>query len=172
MNDGFSPSRLIERLSQHGNQARQLRAMFEKRQFANSVSIDYSAARNCSAPAEKRFARSVLVSSGKAGVGKSVLALNLAIAMARRGESVCLIDASSSVGHVQLMCGQTGYWNLTHAMSGIRDLNEIVMQGPCGIRLISGVLRRMNNEFSQKQLVPKLSELERQMDWLIVDTSS
>ena len=77
------------------DQARILRGLMERRS-------EPSAAENSATPA---CAHTVAVTSGKGGVGKSNIALNLAISIARMGHSVCLLDANLGLGNIDLLCG-------------------------------------------------------------------
>ena len=117
----------LEAAHHPADQARELRALVAKR-----------AAPTGDVPRETRTCRSLAIASGKGGVGKSVIALNLAVALARRGDSVCLVDASPSLGHLELLCGQNGYWNLSHVAAGSRRLQDIVLDDPCGVRIEIG----------------------------------
>lgn len=118
-----------------------------------------------------RTCRSMAIASGKGGVGKSVIALNLAVALARRGDSVCLVDASSSVGHLELLCGHNAYWNLSHVAAGSRCLNDVVFDGPCGVRIVSGASCLLGETDSRAGLLRALTDLEHNHDWLILDTA-
>lgn len=120
-------------------------------------------------PLNPRTSRSVAIASGKGGVGKSVIALNLAVALARRGDSVCLVDAGSSVGHLELLCGQNGYWNLSHVVAGSRCLEDVVLDGPCGVRIVPGANCLLGETDSCSGLLRELTELEQGHDWLIID---
>ena len=116
-------------------------------------------------------ARTIAVTSGKGGVGKSNVALNMAIAMSRLGKSVCLLDAC-----LGLLCGLNGYWNLSHVVTGARALKDIVLDGPDGIHVIpgaSGLIELADcPETVQRELLFQMEELERNHDILIVDTST
>jgi len=144
----------------HTDQACELRALVAQR-----------AAQAGGLPRETRACRSLAVVSGKGGVGKSVIALNLAVALASRGDSVCLVDASSSIGHLELLCGQNGYWNLSHVAAGSRYLDDVVLDGPCGVRIVSGASCLLDETGSHAGLLRELADLERDHDWLIVDTA-
>lgn len=142
------------------DQARELRALVAQRaRCADDL------------PREIRSCRSITVTSGKGGVGKSVVALNLAMAFAQRGDSVCLVDASPSVGHLELLCGQSGYWNLAHVAAGSRRLEDIVLDGPGGVRIVPGASCLLDDEDVPAHLLRQLADLERHHDWLIVDTA-
>ncbi|MDA1162642.1 MAG: MinD/ParA family protein [Planctomycetota bacterium] len=123
-----------------------------------------------------RRARTIAVTSGKGGVGKSNIALNMAIAMSRLGKSVCLLDACLGLGNIDLLCGLNGYWNLSHVVTGSRALKDVVLDGPDGIHVIpgaSGLIELADcPENVQRELLFQMQELERDHDLLIVDTST
>src|SRR5262245_25715890 len=83
-------------------------------------------------------AQTISITSGKGGVGKSNIALNLGIVLAQTGHSVCLLDANLGLGNIDLLCGLNGYWNLSHVMTGARTLEEIALEGPHGLKVIPG----------------------------------
>jgi flagellar biosynthesis protein FlhG len=121
-------------------------------------------------------ARTVAVTSGKGGVGKSNIALNLAIALRQMGQSVCLLDANLGLGNIDLLCGLNGYWNLSHVVSGARTLADIVLPGPAGVNVVpgaSGLLELADcSQTSQRELLMQLEDLERRHDYLILDTGT
>jgi flagellar biosynthesis protein FlhG len=121
-------------------------------------------------------ARTIAVTSGKGGVGKSSVALNLAIALQKFGHSVCLLDANLGLGNIDLLCGLNGYWNLSHVVSGARMVSEIVLEGPCGLHVVPGASGLLDaadcSPVAQRELVAQLDELERQHDFLIIDTGT
>ena len=149
---------LLSTTHRHADQARELRILVAQR-----------AALTSDLPRDARTCRSLAIVSGKGGVGKSVIALNLAVALARRGDSVCLVDASSSLGHLELLCGQNGYWNLSHVAAGSRCLEDVVLDGPCGVQIIPGASCLLGETDSHAGLLRKLTELEQDHDWLIID---
>ena len=117
------------------------------------------------------------ITSGKGGVGKSVVATNLAVAMAKLGRRVCILDAASGVGNVDLLCGLNGYWNMTHVFSGARKLQDIILSGPAGIDVIPGCcslpqLRDAVPEGLQEELLTQFRRLEHAYDCIVLDAGS
>lgn len=121
-------------------------------------------------------ARTIALASGKGGVGKSCLALNLAVAMAQSGHRVCVLDACLGLGNIDLLCGLNGYWNLEHVITGARTLPQIILTGPAEIQIVPGASALSDLAHCpaplQQSLLIELRELERQHDFLIVDTST
>ena len=88
----------------------------------------------------------VAVSSGKGGVGKTSLTVNLAVALASNGKKVLVCDADLGLANVDITLGLKPQYDLQHVMSGERTLDEIVIEGPQGIGVIpaaSGIARML-----------------------------
>ncbi len=83
-------------------------------------------------------ARIVTFTSGKGGVGKSNLALNVAVAMAQAGARVCLLDANPGLSNIDLLCGLNCYWNFGHVVTGAKSIGEVILKGPSGINVVTG----------------------------------
>jgi flagellar biosynthesis protein FlhG len=151
-----------------GDQAQALRGLMERLQSERYDVI----ASNSGAPR----ARSIAVTSGKGGVGKSSVALNLAISLSQFGARTALLDANLGLGNLDLMCGLNGYWNLSHVVTGARNLDEIVLEGPAGIQVIPGAsgLAEMADwpEAAQADVLRQLAEFEQTHDFLIIDTAA
>lgn len=79
----------------------------------------------------------ISVTSGKGGVGKTMVVANLAIAQARRGRKVMIIDADLGLANVDVVFGLTPQFNLNHFFAGEKTLEEIVIEGPYGIKILS-----------------------------------
>ena len=126
--------------------------------------------------ADAKRAKTLAVTSGKGGVGKTNIALNLSIALAEQNARVCLLDANLGLGNIDLLCGLNGYWNLFHVISGARSLRQIILKGPAGISVIPGVADLGDLSKCPEQacceILDQLEELEYSHDFVIVDTGS
>lgn len=123
-----------------------------------------------------RPTRVLSVASGKGGVGKSNLSVNLAIALAQSGERVIVMDADMSLANVDVLLGLSPQHTLLDVLLGQKQLIEVLMPGPGNIRIIpatSGIRRlaEMTEEETQR-LVVQLNKLAPYVDTLIVDTAA
>ena len=78
----------------------------------------------------------IAVSSGKGGVGKSNVVANLAVAAARQGRKVLIMDADLALGNVDILLGLTPQYTIEDVLSGQRGLKDVLVTGPEGIRLL------------------------------------
>ena len=123
-----------------------------------------------------RMARAIAVTSGKGGVGKSNIAVNLAVCLARMGRRVCLLDADLGLANADLLCGLTPRLTLEHVVGGRCRLAEAMLLAPGGFRLIPGacgVARLADLGGGQRlALLQQLTSLERVVDTVIIDTAA
>src|SRR5947207_8489775 len=82
--------------------------------------------------------RSLLLTSGKGGVGTSNLALNLAIALGECGRRVVLVDADLGLANIDLLCGLAPATDLGDVLAGDCPLTDAVIHGPAGVRVLPG----------------------------------
>lgn len=119
-------------------------------------------------------AKTIALAGGKGGVGKSNIALNLAVALAGLKQQVCVLDAHLGLGNIDLLCGLNGYWNLEHVLSGARTLEQIILPGPGGIRVIPGAAGLADladcPPAAQRDLFDQLRQVEASHDFVILDT--
>ena len=71
--------------------------------------------------------RSLAVLSGKGGVGKSNISVNLSLAMAQRGKRVVLLDADLGMANVDLLCGISPRYTLAHLVKGEKSVEELLL---------------------------------------------
>jgi len=118
----------------------------------------------------------IAVTSGKGGVGKTSLTINLAVAMARLGHRVGILDADFALGNIDVMLGLTPEEHLGSVLDGQRHVHEVTIDGPSGVRIIpagSGVraLAALDDE-RWMRLVSAIDEAGRELDFLFFDTAS
>lgn len=120
--------------------------------------------------------KTVVVASGKGGVGKSNLAANLAVALGERGARVLLVDADLSQANLDILLGIHPRFDLQHVLSGEKTPEEIVVQGPAGVRLAPaafGVPELAElDDYRRECLWRAISQLEGDADLVIIDTAS
>lgn len=120
--------------------------------------------------------RVIAVTSGKGGVGKTNLSVNLGIALAQTGLRVALLDADMGLANVDILLGIYPKFNLFHVLSGDKTLAEIMLDGPSGLRVIPGAsgIQKMSelSTLEQAALIRAFSEIDQDFDVLIVDTAA
>ena len=121
-------------------------------------------------------ARVITITSGKGGVGKSNMAVNLAIMFRKMGQRVIILDADFGLANVEVMFGTVPKYNLSDLIFGGKSIREIITTGPMDIGFISGGSGIVGlNNLSKEQisyLVHSLSRLNDLCDVLIIDTGA
>ncbi|MCS7033250.1 MAG: MinD/ParA family protein, partial [Phycisphaerae bacterium] len=123
-----------------------------------------------------RSATVIAVTSGKGGVGKSNIAVNLAIRLAAAGKDVVLLDADLGLANADVLCNVDLPCNLAHVIAGTRDLHDVMVKAPGGFRLIGGAsgLAKLADlsELDRQRLLDSLEQIEQQADFLVIDTGA
>lgn len=118
-------------------------------------------------------ARVIDVASGKGGTGKSILATNLACLRARGGERVLLVDFDAGLANAHLLLGLTPRHDLTDVLEGRVEAVDALVEGPEGLRLLSGGVGRpaLANPTRREldRLYRALQPLEELFDLVVVD---
>lgn len=122
-----------------------------------------------------RRATALAVTSGKGGVGKTSLATNLGIALARDGQRVCLLDADMGLANVNILLGLRPTRTLEDVISGEAALDDVLLGAPEGLKIVpaaSGLERlgRRADGAVRRRVVAELAALETAFDYLLVDT--
>jgi len=118
----------------------------------------------------------IAITSGKGGVGKTSLTINLAVAMGRLGHRVGIVDADFALGNVDVLLGLTPDRHIGAVLDGLKAVDEITLDGPSGVRIIpagSGV-RALTSLDDKKwtRLVGALDDAGRDLDFLLFDTAT
>ncbi len=121
-------------------------------------------------------AKVITITSGKGGVGKSNMAVNLAVHFRKMGKRVIIFDADFGLANVEVMFGTVPKYNLTKLLEGEMKIEDIITKGPEDIGFISGgsgIVGLNNLNKSQiDYLISNLSYLNELTDVLIIDTGA
>ncbi len=124
----------------------------------------------------EKKSRIITVTSGKGGVGKTSVSINLAIQFRLQGKSVIIFDADFGLANIEVMIGAIPKYNLSDLIYRGKDLNDIIMKGPMDIGFISGGSGISGfGDLTKDQLtylVYKIKELESMADIIIIDTGA
>lgn len=121
-------------------------------------------------------ARVMAVTSGKGGVGKSSITVNLGVAMAASGKSVLVLDADLGLANIDVLLGLRPQHDLYHVITGQKTLEDIILSGPHGIGIVpatSGVSRMTELASTEHAgLIRAFDMLNRAVDVLLIDTAA
>src|SRR5688572_22697705 len=125
---------------------------------------------------QRRKASVIAITSGKGGVGKSNVAVNLAIKLSAAGKRVVLLDADLGLANADVLCNVDLPYNLSHVIARRKELHEVMVKAPGGFRLIGGAsgLARMADlsDFDRQRIVDAMGELEETADIILIDTGA
>ena len=124
----------------------------------------------------RKMVKVIAVTGGKGGVGKTNASINLAVSLALQGQRVVVLDADLGLANVDVLLGLRVHKNISHVLSGECDLEEVMIEGPAGIRIVpaSSGMRSMVELTPTEHagLVRAFSEIQGDYDVLIVDTAA
>ncbi|MGW8195103.1 MAG: MinD/ParA family protein [Desulforhopalus sp.] len=116
------------------------------------------------------------VTSGKGGVGKTAVVANLAYHLAAMDKHVLILDADLGLANIDVVFGISPTYNLNHFFSGGRDLQEIMVDGPPGIKILpagSGIQNFTRLDSHQKmRLLDGLDSMQTHFDFVLIDTEA
>lgn len=118
----------------------------------------------------------ITVTSGKGGVGKSIVALNLAVRLAELGNNTLIFDADENLASIDIMAGISPTLRLGNVLRGENDLEEVLVSPFENLSILPGNsgdsgYPKMTIE-KQKELLNDLSCLEQRFDYIVIDTSA
>ncbi|MFO7171540.1 MAG: MinD/ParA family protein [Bacillota bacterium] len=127
-------------------------------------------------PDRGRVTRVLAITSGKGGVGKSNLCVNLAYALRQLGHRVLIFDADLGLANVDVLLGTAPRWHLGHLLRGERTLSELIYTAPEGVDLIaggSGVAELADlSDPELHRFLDQLQALQGAYDFLLIDTGA
>ncbi|HEY3380300.1 MAG TPA: MinD/ParA family protein [Vicinamibacterales bacterium] len=125
---------------------------------------------------DRKGATTIAVTSGKGGVGKTSVVINLAVALARLRHRVAILDADFGLGNVDVLLGLAPAYHLGHMLAGEREIEDILVDGPFGVKIIpaSSGLRDLTalTEAQWLRLADGLQRLCLNLDYLLIDTAA
>ena len=120
--------------------------------------------------------RVLSMTSGKGGVGKTAVVSNIAVSLAKQGKKVLIIDADLGLANIDVVLGISPEYNLNHFFNGERTLEEVMVEGPYGLKILpagSGVQQytRLDGQLKMR-LIDSLDALEEHFDVVLIDTEA
>jgi flagellar biosynthesis protein FlhG len=138
----------------------------QKKAYINAIAM----------PGNANQPRVIAVTSGKGGVGKTNIVGNLALAFARMGKRVMILDADLGLANIDILFRINPQYNLGHVITGEKALADILADGPEGIRIIpagSGFADFTHLTEGQKlNLLSEFESLDESIDILLIDTGA
>jgi len=120
--------------------------------------------------------RTIAVTSGKGGVGKTNITANLAIALSRLDKKVMILDADLGMSNIDVVLNLATKYNIKHLFNGEKRLKDLIVEGPQGIKILpasSGIQELTSlDEFQRMRLIEEFDSYEEDIDYLLIDTSS
>ncbi len=124
----------------------------------------------------KKTAKILSVTSGKGGVGKTSLSVNIAASLGKEDLRVLLIDADLGLSNVEIMLGVTPSYTLKDVIKNGRAIEEVIINGPYNIDFISGGNGFLElaelSEIEREEILIKIHKLEELYDIIIIDTGA
>ena len=163
------------------DQAASLRKLVENKKDSAAADSGTDAAReapesSAARPVPKEGARIIAVTSGKGGVGKSNLTVNLALAFLAEGKKTLVIDADLGMANVDVLLGTSSRYNLLNLLDEDVVLDDVILKGPYGLRYISGGSgMEQADEFTPAErdlLEEKLTGCGELADVILIDTGA
>ncbi|HAG52751.1 MAG TPA: cobyrinic acid a,c-diamide synthase [Alphaproteobacteria bacterium] len=121
-------------------------------------------------------AKVIAIASGKGGVGKTSLTLNMSVTLAKQGKKVLILDADLGLGNVDVQLGVTPKKDLSHVIAGTARLQDAITPTPLGFDIIAGrsgsdTLPFLTN-MERHNVVKELSSIAEKYDYIFLDIAA
>ncbi|OGH00497.1 MAG: hypothetical protein A2600_05745 [Candidatus Lambdaproteobacteria bacterium RIFOXYD1_FULL_56_27] len=120
--------------------------------------------------------RSLSFTSGKGGVGKTNIVINMSIQLAKLGKKVLLLDADLGLANIDIMLNLVPQFTIEDVLTGKKEINEVIQIGPAGIHVLpaSSGISEMSELTGDQQmsLIRELSNLKDAYDYILIDTGA
>ena len=154
-----------------GDQAARLRQLVDKSEYeVQAPQVSQNRTLSALGP------RVIAVTSGKGGVGKTNITVNLAIALKQAGQRVLVIDADLGMANVDVVLGSMSKKHLLNLLEKDTELRDVLIDGPYGVRYISGgsgIEKAADFTYEERQrLMQKLTACGQMADIILIDTGA
>ncbi len=124
----------------------------------------------------KRCVKTIAVTSGKGGVGKTNVVVNLAIALKELGKEVMIVDGNLGLSNIDILLHMAPPHNIEHMLRGTMTLRDVVVEGPHGVKILPagrGVQELTAlNESQRLRIMEEVDAYDQQVDVLLIDTAA
>ncbi|TCO79928.1 MinD/ParA family protein [Marinisporobacter balticus] len=155
------------------DQAKKLREIIHNIKKQNKEAHSPTFSKNT---ADTDSTRVITITSGKGGVGKSNFTINLGLSLNKLGYKVTILDADLGLANIDIILGVIPKYSLAHVIRKEKSLEEIMVEGPGGIKLISGGsgLKELANLTEEQitNLIVNLKLLGKSTDFILIDTGA
>ena len=125
---------------------------------------------------DEKSANYISIASGKGGVGKTLTAINLALALRRLGFRTAIFDGDLGMANVDVLLGLRPRFTINHVVEGEATLSDVLLEGPEGIMIVpggSGVAQIANLSLTRRiALLDQLNASFADFDYVIVDSGA
>lgn len=125
---------------------------------------------------QPRPVKVIAIASGKGGVGKTNITVNIGVALAAHGKEVLLLDADLGLANIDVMLGLHPKYNLLHVLDGTKSLQDIVVEGPSGLKIIpaaSGIQKMAElSPAEHAGMIQAFSDMDQHIDVLLIDSAA
>ncbi len=121
------------------------------------------------------YTKTISFTSGKGGVGKTVLLSNVAVHLARQGKKILILDGDFAMANVDIVFGVRATGTVHDVIFGKKSIEEVMIEVHPGIYLIpggSGIYElQYMNKFQKRALVDQISRVNKRFDYMLIDTA-